>query len=204
MKILIAIPTCHRNVAKTWACRTTWVKDVQGADVKFFLSHLDGYAQLADEILLPCPDDYYNGLRIKVAQVRLWALHHGYDYLWKVDDDCYLRPERLLPLSGPDYFGEWRRSAFGSYANGFCYGMSKQAMLLAKPEHAPFADWQEDRGLGESLMRVGVEMTDTKLIAELGYRTNEVIAPNNTLAASCEFEPVEMLKIHARFQPAIE
>jgi len=105
MKTLLAITTCHPFRDRADAIRNTWAQEVQDADVRFFLGA--GDKQHDDEVILDCPDGYHF-LSQKTQLIRRWALNHGYEYLWKVDDDCYLRPERLLTVTPHDYIGRLR------------------------------------------------------------------------------------------------
>src|ERR1700682_3813263 len=99
MKTLIAITGWHGSGLRAEAQRLTWIKDVpaNGADVKFFLGRGPARSPEPDEIFLDCHDGYVER-KEKIVAICRWALDRGYDYLWKVDDDVYLRPERLLVL----------------------------------------------------------------------------------------------------------
>ena len=74
------------------------MKDVVGADVVFFKGWSIYGERASDEVCLDVDDDYKE-LKDKVNAIHRWALQRGYEYLWKVDDDVYLRPERLLALN---------------------------------------------------------------------------------------------------------
>src|ERR1035438_3326518 len=92
-RTLIAVTTCHAFRDRADAVRATWGAEVEGADIRYFLGR--GAAARDDEVLLDC-DDGYHHLSQKTQLIRRWALEQGYDYLWKIDDDTYVRPERLL------------------------------------------------------------------------------------------------------------
>lgn len=206
MKILIAVATCHRYRDRADACRETWAKDVQDADVKLFLGSKPGYIPLTDEVALDVPDDHKNFTQ-KVNALWRWTLARGYDYLWKVDDDTYVRPERLLPLSGADCVGDIKQSLFGPHPGGYCYGLSRAAistLVRYDPGPASFAN-QEDRFAGAILQSAGYEARHTELIVEhksfhlSGFSQGPAPSPANRIAAACEFLPSEMRSLHAAF-----
>src|ERR1700728_3835682 len=138
MRTLIAVTSCHAFRERADAVRETWGREVEGADILYFLGR--GKVLRPDEIILEC-DDGYHHLSAKTQLIRRWALEHGYDYLWKVDDDCYLRPERLLAdFRNLDYVG--RRGGCsgtspGPYFSGFIYGLSRKALELLSPLEWP-------------------------------------------------------------------
>jgi hypothetical protein len=90
MKILVAVVTCHKFRSRADAQRETWIKDMRGADLRFFLGE-GGDAERPDEVILPVRDDY-RSLPQKCKLVFQWALDNGYDWCVKIDDDVYLRP----------------------------------------------------------------------------------------------------------------
>lgn len=211
MKILIAVTTCHIFKARADACRRTWVKDSQGVDVKFFLGKLEGYAPAADEVILDCPDGYHY-LTQKTQLIRKYALENGYDYLWKVDDDAYVRIERLIPLSGPDYIGRLRGPSGlypSPYCSGFCYGLSRRAMeVLVACDWKESDDICEDRWTGNHLLPAGITptlfprfiVTHSKKSALNG---REAPLQSNNVVASCEYDPDHMNKVHQDFQSGL-
>ena len=207
MKILIAVTTCHMFRERANACRRTWVKDANNVEVKFFLGHKDGYTPLADEVMLDCPDSYHY-LTKKTQLLRKWALDNGFDYVWKVDDDAYIRPERLIPLSGPDYIGRLRGPSGlypSPYCSGFCYGLSRRSLeILAGCEWKESDDICEDRWTANRLLPAGVSPTlEPWLIVTHSKKSalngREAPRQDNKVVASCEYEPEHMDRIHQDF-----
>src|ERR1700676_3278116 len=158
MRTLIAVTTCHAFRDRADAVRQTWAQEVEGADVRYFLGR--GEAQRPDEVILDCLDGYHY-LSQKTQMIRRWALENGYSYLWKIDDDVYLRPERLLAdFRNLDYVGRLRGCSGGSpgpYCSGFTYGLSKKSLeLLAPLDWAMNDDFSEDRWTGNKLLSLGI------------------------------------------------
>jgi hypothetical protein len=209
MRTLIALTSCHAYRDRADSIRETWAQEIgEHADFRVFLGR--GEAKRPDEVLLDCPDGYHY-LSAKTQLIRRWALANGYEFVWKVDDDCYLRPERLFAngLSNHDYVGRLRGPS-GNYANpycsGFCYGLSKKAMeLLAPLEWDASDDFSEDRWTGNKLMSLGISPYNaTQFIVE--YSKNNAVSgrepplAGNPVIAACEYRPDLMRRVHEQFK----
>ena len=207
-KTLIAVTTCHSFRDRADAVRSTWGAEVEGADIRYFLGR--GAAQHVDEVLLDC-DDGYHYLSQKTQLIRRWALEHGYDYLWKVDDDTYVRPERLLGngFADLDYVGRLRGPSGnyrGPYCSGFTYGLSRKALeLLAPLEWPANEDFSEDRWTGNKLLALGISPHHESQFVVQSSKNNAISgreAPlaGNAVISSCEYIPAEMRRVHAEFK----
>lgn len=171
MKILIAIHGSHSQPEQMQAQRETWLRDLSGADYKFFLGQPEG--DEPDVVYCPCPDGplYSDAKRIhrtwilnqKTEGIVEYALENGYDYVFKCDDDTYVRPGLLL-VSGfeqHDYSGftekhytretGWYRWAQG----GAGYWLSRRAME-AIAEHGLRTIPAEDFAVGHALAKHGI------------------------------------------------
>ena len=102
MKILVAIESCQRDRALQQAQRDTWLKDLRGADYRFFYG---GSIQLdlLGQPYLPAPDevhldveDSYAGLARKTQAICEWAIREGYDAMFKCDIDTVVNPWLFL------------------------------------------------------------------------------------------------------------
>src|SRR4051794_27268594 len=160
MNILIAITGAHSQPAHRQAQRETWLKDLEGAaDYKFFL----GRPVLADHDVLSAtfdrvihesePDvlygDFEDGpirdggygwhtpvLRNKVQMLTEYALERGYDFVFRCDDDIYIRPRTLLAsgFEAHDYVGFTELHAVNGtpyrFAVGSGFWLSRRAMAI--------------------------------------------------------------------------
>jgi hypothetical protein len=212
VRILIAITSCHNFRDRADAVRQTWASEVEGADVRYFLGRSETPVKSQshpDEIILDCPDGYHY-LSQKTQLIRRWALENGYDYLWKVDDDTYVRPERLLAdFQNLDYVGRLRGcsgSYPGPYCSGFTYGLSRKSLeLLAPIEWGASDDFSEDRWTANKLLSLGISphneprfvVQSSKACAISG---REAPLVGNAVIASCEYSPKEMRRVHAEFK----
>ena len=206
-KTLYAVMTAHHLADRAQSIRETWAPEVKDADVRFFLGRSDRTPK-EDEVFLDVADGYHY-LSAKVQLVRRWALSHGYTKLVKIDDDCYLRPERMPFMAEGDYVGRLRGPSgnyIAPYCSGFCYSLSGKAMkILADMDWSPEDDFSEDRWTAQQLFRAGITpVNETRLIVE--YSKNSAVSgrepplAGNSVIASCEYRPDLMKKIHAQFK----
>lgn len=174
MKLLIAIVSCHRFRDRANVLRRTWIPDVHPAygeltvDVRFFVGQggMDGIPD--DETRLDVGDDY-KSLRLKTQLMFRWAVEHGYDYIFKTDDDVYVIPERLIrDFKSWDYSGRVRPASnendapriYGASETAFCSGFgywvsNKAAQIVSEaPDNS---DWAEDRFAGNAILRAGLK-----------------------------------------------
>jgi hypothetical protein len=123
MKILIAIPSCH--ALRHWheVVRSTWGKDIRGADLRFFLGSLP---QAEDEVELNVGDSLY-ALTHKTVEMYRWSQVQGYDFVFKCDLDTFVRPLRLL--ESDFYRFDWVGGQNSFFASGGAgYWLSRRAM----------------------------------------------------------------------------
>jgi hypothetical protein len=223
MKTLIAIAGCHSYRDRADAQRSTWVKDLAGDDltVKFFSGepHPPTIPQ-TDEVWLSCPDSYPERKKKVLAIIR-WALDNGYHRLVKIDDDTYLRPERLSSLPEMDYGGFQLPQKF-YYGPKFLYErltvlgafyvLSARAMeVVLGPDLHPEVLF-EDCWVSMQLEGNGIPCVDLK--PRLGYAAYDHVRPtayqmaqrdypraSNDVIAAWEFRhPWEMSAVHNIFK----
>lgn len=219
MKILIAVITCHHMRARANAQRETWVPDVHGADVRFFLGRPASISPAerpatsiqphpvvpaADEIFLDVPDDY-KGLPAKVQAMWKWAHDNGYEFGLKLDDDVYLQPGRALAsgFEKHDYVGRLRGASGiypAPYASGFSYWLSRKAMKIIA-DTSLNGDVAEDRFVGNALHAKGISChADYRYVVVSSTRNSrsgtEGPRRNNFVISATEFNPESMRIIH--------
>jgi GT2 family glycosyltransferase len=212
-RVLVAVVTCHKYRDRANAQRETWVKDVPDQmDVRFFLGRPAKSGSgprkkpLKDEVWLDVSDGYQD-LPAKVVAVCEWALKQGYDYLCKIDDDVYLRPERLMNmgLNGRPYMGRLRGPSgnlVAPYCSGLTYVLNRDAMKVVLA--TPINDYAEDRFVGNALYSAGIIATpDYRFVVTKSTRNaksgREGPRQGNFVISSGEYDVQEMHQAHKEF-----
>lgn len=208
-KALIGVVTCHAFREKADAQRKTWVPEAT-CDVRFFIG--GGQAQRDDEVVLDVPDDY-EGLPAKVKAMCAWALANGYDMLFRVDDDVYVRPDRLIEAmpEGIDYCGRVRGASDmmhpWPYCSGFSYWLSDFAMRAIVS--SALTDVAEDRLTGQVMMQAGIEpIHDDRYVIVNAQRSSSCsdVGPlrSNGIISSCESDASSIFKAHEAYLSSSE
>lgn len=183
MKILIAILSCHARPFLRLAQRETWINDVAGADYRFFLGRPAVDPPEDHCVYLACEDTYAK-LTSKTHAMVKWALAEGYDFVFKCDDDTYIRPDRLLSsnFAGDDYSGftggRWgdvpgpdgRQIVYAYAQGGAGYWLSRRALAIVA-EHMLVKEYCEDCAVGKTLALHGIApILDARYCAKIGPR----------------------------------
>jgi hypothetical protein len=175
-KVLIAIPACwhyaygahklngieRQTDGRVEAVRSTWAKDVavfsDYVDLKFFYGRSPNSKMTPrpDEVFLNVLDDY-DHLPHKMQAIYRWAFEHKYDYVFKCDDDTFVKIDRLMrtDYENHDQMGFFRcrckdQSRCQDYITGGCgYFLSRRALQLLV--NAPLTHWAEDFNTGKIL-----------------------------------------------------
>jgi Galactosyltransferase len=141
MRLLIGIVSCQRYGDRRESCRRSWMQSVvrhpwvqalfvvgsAGASVPY---------QGGDTLFVPCADDY-DHLPQKTLWLVQWATEHGFDFLFKCDDDTYVHVDRLATALRDEPVMDFRGYEVvpGLAAGGAGYLLSSQSLshLLSVP-----------------------------------------------------------------------
>lgn len=101
--LLILVMSCRRNAARRRAIRATWGRRLARHGIRhlFVLGEERQPTRLEGDVLIVDSKDNYEYLVLKVLramEVVHRQLADRFRYLFKVDDDCFVNPERLLRL----------------------------------------------------------------------------------------------------------
>ncbi len=223
-KLLIGILACHHRAPHLQAIRETWVPDIKGrCEYRFFFGRGSHGDVKQDEVVLGT-DDAYRGLAHKVQEACRWAFDKGYDAFFKIDDDGYVRPDRLwFAVNGVWAAHDWVGVKLGAtdqyhtneYARGGPgYYLSRRAMqiLASAPTPNPNipSEYAEDSFVGKILTSAGLRVVhdDRLRCADLsgpgrkprpaGFEAWKRDAPSqgNAFITTCEFLGSEMYPVH--------
>lgn len=213
---LIACISCAARPAHRAAQRNTWARDVSG-DVRFFVgrdAEPDG-----DDVVVLDADDSYNGLPQKTRALAHWALAHGYEQVFKVNDDVLVVPQRLCmpPLEVP--IAGWLQED-DTWVHGHAYWIRPTALRLCAEAPLPAvldkSVQVEDRWLSALLVAAGIPLRADNGIAQFQRAEHErpfdlkaTVARFEQLPvyAVAEFGPQEMRAVYAavgrRYVPTV-
>lgn|GEM_PF-425965 len=180
-RILIGVLSCQAYSERRQRCLRSWIHEAldAGIDVVFLLGGSKTAAKREGlNLLLPCPDDY-DSLPMKVGLFLEWASKHAeFEYIFKCDDDTYLRPDRLLAFDcqGKDYIGaEWSPGV--EYASGGAgYWVSRKSVAVLAPVLRRYTTGAEDVLVGQILANAGIHLKKTDRFIPFG---NEQLRPQS-------------------------
>lgn len=233
--MLIAVMTCQRNpthsvqmpdrvlvdhTTRVSAIRQTWATD----ETKYFVGagQSDGpAATCASHIVLPCGDSYYE-TAFKVREMCRWALNNGHKEMFKVDDDTYVRPERLnfvgdfvcrvLPPTDINHPVPYPYGGCGYYlGERMLEAAANDTQCVSNPEGDTWerCNTYEDGWVGRVARDADIVLTDDHRLKLLRYASadiegypwqNEAPAKHNNMIAVCEFPNEKMFEVHRHFE----
>jgi hypothetical protein len=228
-KLLIGVIACHHRAPHLSAIRNTWLPDTKNkCDYRFFFGRGQHNDTQPDEVIMDC-DDAYRGLACKVQAACKWALAQGYEEFYKVDDDTYVRPERVVRagFEKNDYVGMKNPPTDKYHENIYCRGgsgyyLSKRSLLALAAAPIPNPDiprdYAEDSWVGRITAEAGIEATHDDRVRcadfsgpnrgprPMGSVTwkRDVPTLQNKIISTCEFLGAEMLAVHEEWVKSME
>lgn len=141
------------------ALRETWLKDIETfkshVSYKLFYGEPHTRTPLPDEVFLGVPDNY-GSLPLKTIAICRYAKEHGYDFIYKCDDDTGVYVDRIIQevLSNQwDYAGYLNgRVATG----GTGYWLSQRAFTIIA-DRANADHWAEDVVVSKCLFHNNIQ-----------------------------------------------
>jgi hypothetical protein len=197
VSMIIAICSCHKNVAKRNAIRESWASELPpNVTARFFVGNGPDSCAEEDTLCLEAPDEY-DGLPAKVMAFFRHALDHvKFDYLFKCDDDTFVAVPRLLELleESPCLVGNYRLLTDGFASGGAGYLLGRRWVEAVLRDSSIPPTGCEDVLLTQAAIRAGaLPMVSHRLTADM---SDFPALDNNTITAHwCG--PTEMRMIHA-------
>lgn len=193
-KLMLIICSCVKNHALRQACRETWLSHLPpDVDYRFFVGSDEALPDEPDVVNLPGVSDTYIALPTKMMAAIEWAHKNlQWEHLGKVDDDTYLRVDRLLPLLTPDVHLLGRSRGGRRCPGGAGYFMSRVAVseLLEHKEEVP-PEGDEDGLITKKLVALGYTITDCYLLKQ--SRNEGVPENDNDLISGHQLKTPELL-----------
>lgn len=203
-RVLVAIESCSKYKQRRDWQRETWLPELK-FDYKFFIGNDKVESVEENVVALNCKDDY-NSLPEKTLAIIKWARENEYNWLFKIDDDVYCKPDRLH-IPNADYVGH----AYGhpNYCSGAAYWLSSTAM------DAVISNWTrrsnaEDSCVGQSLEFAGIKLTEDPRY-KVGWKSfptddfeNEFPHPSNNHITFHLYFPHNMPLMHSRWDTHIQ
>lgn len=206
MRALIAILSCAQHAERRQAIRQTWLRGLRKADYRFFIGATAAskcWDSPHDEEYVNAPDDYQSLAR-KVEAAVMRASMWGYDFVFKCDDDTYVRTDQLLAsgFETHDYSGfiedrdcHFRAFNFPVYphaAGGPGYWLSRKAMDIVA---TGLPDASEDFAVGEVLSLAGISwFHDERYVHEDRKDRDDILRSAFISLHKCD--PAEMRRVH--------
>jgi hypothetical protein len=192
------------------AQRETWLKDLKGADYKYFLGEPAGLD--TDVVYGSYPDGpNWEGHRRtwainrKTESLARFAIKNGYHYVFKCDDDTYVRTDKLLAsgFEAHDYTGfmgshydfesghpyEWAQGGAG-------YWLSHKAMLLVATGLTRIR--AEDFAVGQLLALNGIAAHHDDRY-QPAVSQQDIEHPDSRMITFHKVDPESMRRLHNGF-----
>lgn len=181
-------------MVKCQAIRETWAKTLpKNVEVKYFVGR--GDIPVPDDVVQLNASDTYDNLPEKVHAFFKWALAYGqWDYLFKCDDDTYVRVPQLnhYLATHPEikYFGS---SDLFYASGGGGYALCRPAVQICAAKRPPQKYW-EDVWVGLTMCAHGVSFISD---SRLHMSTKRIPHKSNNQITCHWISPEQMRKIHA-------
>lgn len=195
-RITVGIVSAYDNEEKRDACRETWLSKMpEEIDYVFLVGmpHLSCWQMQMDAMCLPCPDDYPSLPQKTRLFCRWFVQNTKHEYLFKCDDDTYVRLDRLAAMpSGLDYCGGRIDRDRPYLSGGAGYLLSRRAAKIVADRMVELTG-AEDLLVGGHLRSAGI-----KPVFDPRFSWNEAKAPTpeNEVISTHYCSPERLHELH--------
>jgi len=208
MSILYGVLSCFSQPERRQAVIDTWANDLLPGDELVFIvgdPTANRTYRAGNLLIAPCPD-VYRHLTDKVYWFFKWAsLNSRAEYVFKCDDDTYIRPERMASLPDGEYVGHklYHKKHGVTYASGgagyrlpmwLLPGLTEE--LKCSMSDPPKFETIEDMMVGDTLNRMGYSIRHSGLLKPRQINTP---LPDNCQATCHYCVPERLHEIHGFF-----
>ena len=130
-KVIIGIINCKKNEHKQNDIRNTWIKDLNYYKIKYYfiIGHNKKTEINGDVIYLDC-NDGYDSLTNKVGLFTKYVFENtNYEYIYKLDDDCYLNLEYFMNINLKDVTFLGKFISRNDYSPNWGYQYNKNKLI---------------------------------------------------------------------------
>ncbi|MCG5500806.1 glycosyltransferase family 2 protein [Ectothiorhodospira lacustris] len=175
---LVVIYSCRKYLdSRVQTIRETWVQDLKARGIPYVILVGDGKDTVEGDVLALNVSDRYEDLPQKTLKLIDWVYEHtDFQYLYKIDDDCYLDVARFfenLSYRKHHYYGRVIRRGEGSMDRAWHQSKSHtehaRKTLDKSPEPSVYADggggWVLSRWAMRGLREARATETGQRLVA---------------------------------------
>lgn len=172
---LVVVYSCRPYLdTRVQAMRDTWLQDLRARGIPFVVVVGDGDDTLKGDVLaLAVPDDYEDLPAKTLAMVRWVARHTDFQYLLKIDDDCFLNVDEYFDSQSYrkfHYYGRAIKRPVGGTDRQWHQGKSRGARARNAIDKSPEPSQYADGGGGYTLSRLAMLQVLAQSGTEAGRR----------------------------------
>lgn len=172
---LVVIYSCRKYLdSRINAIRATWGKDLVAWAVPYLILVGEGDGRIEGDVLALDVSDNYESLPQKTLKLIEWVYGHtDFQYLYKIDDDCYLDVRRLfgnLSYRGHHYYGRIIRRGEGSMDRAWHQSKSQSEYARLVLDKSPEPSVYADGGGGYALSRFAMKAAQDVVVTDAGQR----------------------------------
>lgn len=175
-RILCAVVS-HALSRRREILRKTWVPSAEKhVDVRFFVGNENPDLPLEEGVINLHCNDTHEGIPDKVREICRWAIRHGYEFMWKCDDDVQLRPDKLVENLSAFRAVILPRAVYPKIS-GFLYGFDARGMEILSSSDIPLYEngwncgyYQDEYWVADHLGKHGIPCS---LIEDCGVLHHE-------------------------------
>lgn len=172
---LVVVYSCRPNLeSRIQAIRNTWLKDLQRLGIPYAILVGEGDDCLHGDVLELDVPDSYEDLPAKSLKMAQWVLTNtAYQYVVKIDDDCYLNAEQFfnsLSYRKFHYYGRRLTREVGTMDRAWHHAKSSSERARGALDKSLEPAVYADGGSGYSLSRYALQTLADVTVTAQGRR----------------------------------
>jgi hypothetical protein len=214
---LVVIYSCRNYLdSRVSAIRETWLLDLQARKIPYLILVGDGNDAIEGDVLALAVSDRYEDLPQKTLKLIDWVYRYtDFQYLYKIDDDCYLDVGRFfenLSYRKHHYYGRVIRRGEGDMDRIWHQKKSQSETAQRSIDKSPEPSTYADGGGGWCLSRLAMQTLLHALDTEAGQRlvacsfmedklVGDLLALQGIAPSDEEYESYQRRRTHSTAQP---